>query len=61
MNKLADERYDKIFKLSEKIDFSNLTYHCKALSADIKFDNFDDAFIFSNKIRYGELIPQDAK
>ena len=51
----ADERLEKITGLEEKVNPYNLLYRYKGHTADVKFDEFDNALNLLNKIRKGEI------
>ena len=50
-NKLVDERLEKIIDLDERVNSDNLIYRYKGNTADVKFDEFDNAINIINKIR----------
>ena len=60
-NKLVDERLEKIADLDEKVNSDNLICRYKDNTADAKFDKFDSAFSFLNKIRDSKISLTDAK
>ena len=49
-NKLVDERIEKITDLDEKVNSDNLIYKYKGYTADIKFNNYDNAIDIIKKI-----------
>ena len=53
-NKLVDERSEKITDLDKKINSDDLIYRYKGNTADVKFDEFDNALKVINKIQNGE-------
>ena len=54
-NKLVDERLEEITSLDKKVSPDNLVYRYKGQTADVKFDEFDNAFYLIDKIIEGEL------
>ena len=60
-NKLVDERLEKIADLDEKVNSDNLICRYKGNTADAKFDKFDSALSFLNKIRGSKISLTDAK
>ena len=61
MNKHVDERLDEITKLDEKVNSDDLIYKCKGPTADLKFNEFDNALDFINKMKEGKIRIADAK
>ena len=57
-NELADKRLDEITKLNEKVNFDDLIYRYKGNTADLKLNQFDNAF---SKMREGKISLTDAK
>ena len=53
-NKLVDEMTEEITKLDEKVTPDDLIYKYKGLTADAKFDEFENAFSLLDKIREGK-------
>ena len=53
-NKLVDERIEKTSDLDEKVNRNDLIYRYKGRFADTKFNEFDNALDFINKIRDGK-------
>ena len=49
-NKLVDERLEEITSLDKKVSPDNLVYRYKGQTADVKFDEFDNAFNLKDKI-----------
>ena len=49
-NKLVDERLEEITSLDKKVSPDNLVYRYKGQTADVKFDEFDNAFYLIDKI-----------
>ena len=60
-NKLVDERREKTIDLDEKINSDDLIYRCRGNTADVKFDEFDNALNIINKIQHGKISLQDVK
>ena len=54
-NKLVDERLEEITSLDKKVSPDNLVYRQKGQTADVKFDEFDNAFYLIDKIIEGEI------
>ena len=54
-NKLVDERLEEITSLDKKVSPDNLVYRYKGQTADVKFDEFDNAFYLIDKIIEGEI------
>ena len=54
-NKLVDERPEKIIDLDKKANSDNLIYRYKGNTADVKYDEFDNALKIINKIQNGEI------
>ena len=54
-NKLTDERLKKTTDLDKKMNPDNLIYKWKGPSADIKFDEFDNALSILHKIKEDEI------
>ena len=54
-NELADERLEKV------INSDDLIYRYKGNIADVKFDEFDNAFNIIDKIRDGKIDLSDVK
>ena len=54
-NKLVDERLEEITSLDKKVSPDNLVYGYKGQTADVKFDEFDNAFYLIDKIIEGEI------
>ena len=54
-NKLVDERLEEITSLDKKVSPDNLVYGYKDQTADVKFDEFDNAFYLIDKIIEGEI------
>ena len=59
-NELADERFEKIIGLDESVNPDNLVYRYKGPNADVKFNELDVLNLL-NKIRKGEIKPEDGK
>ena len=60
-NKLVDERFEEITNFDKKFNSDDLIYRCKGSTADAKFNEFDNAFRFLDKIRDGKTSLADAK
>ena len=60
-NKLVDESLEEITKLDQKVNPDDLIYRYKGSTADWKFNEFDHAFSFLDKIRDGKKSLTDAK
>ena len=56
-----DERLEKITDLDKKVNSDDLIYRYKGNTADIKFDEFDNAFDIIDKIRDGKIDLPDVK
>ena len=54
-NKLVDERTEKITDLDKRVNSNNLMYRCKGNTADLNFNDFDNASDIINKIRDGKI------
>ena len=61
LNALGDKRLEEIINLDKKVNSDDLICRCKCNTADEKFDQFDNAFTFLDKIRYGKTGLADAK
>ena len=53
-NKFVDEKRQNITDLDKKVNGDDLIYTYKGNIADVKFDGFDNALNFINKIQNGE-------
>ena len=60
-NEFVDERREKITDLGKKVNSDDLIYRYKGNTADLKFDEFDNALNIINKIQSGEIRLVDAK
>ena len=60
-NKLEDKRLNEITNLDEKGNFDNFIYRYKGQTPVVKFDEFDNAFNFFDKIRNGRKTLADVK
>ena len=60
-NKLVDERREKITDLDKKVNSNDLIYRYKGNTADVKFDEFDNALNIINKIQNREIRLADVK
>ena len=56
-----DERLEKITDLDKKVNSDDLIYRYRGNAADVKFDEFDNALNFINKIQNGEIRLADVK
>ena len=50
-----DERLEKITDLDKKANSDGLIYRYKGNTADVKFDEFDNAVNIINKIQNGKI------
>ena len=60
-NELVDERLEKITDLDKKVNSDDLIYRYKGNTADVKFNEFDNAFDIIDKIRDGKIDLSDVK
>ena len=60
-NELVDERCEKITDLDKNVNSDDLIYRYKGNTADVKFDEFDNALNIINKIQNGEIDLADVK
>ena len=60
-NELVDERREKITDLDKKVNSGDLIYRYKGNTADVKFDEFDNALDIINKIQNGKIKLTDVK
>ena len=60
-NELVDERLEKITDLDKKVNSDDLIYRYKGNTADVKFNEFDNAFDIIDKIRDGKIDLADVK
>ena len=60
-NELVDERLKKITDSDEKVNSDDLIYRYKGNTADVKFDEFNNALNIINKIQNGEIELVDVK
>ena len=60
-NELVDERLEKINNLNRKVNNNDLIYRYKGDTADVKFNEFDNAFDIIDKIRDGKIDLADVK
>ena len=60
-NKFVDERREKIIDLDKKVNSDDLIYRYRGSTADIKFDEFDNALNIINKIQNGKISLEDGK
>ena len=60
-NEVVDERREKITDLDKKVNSDDLIYRYKSNTADVKFDEFDNALNIINKIENGEIRLADVK
>ena len=60
-NELVDERREKITDLDKKVNSNDLIYRYKGNTADVKFDEFDNALDIIDKIGDGKIDLADVK
>ena len=60
-NELVDGRLEKMNDLNEKVNSDGLIYGYKGNTADFNFDEFDNAFGITDKIRDGKIDLADMK
>ena len=60
-NEIVDERLEEITDLDEKVNSDDLIYRYKGSTANVKLDQFDDAFSLLDKIRDGKISLTNAK
>ena len=60
-DELVDERREKTTDLDKKVNSDNLIYSYKGNTADVKFDEFDNALNIINKLQNGEIRLADVK
>ena len=60
-NELVDERLEKITDLDKKVNSDDLIYRYKGNTADVKFDEFDNALNIINKIQNGKISQENVK
>ena len=60
-NELVDERREKITDLDKKVNSDDLIYIYTGNTADVKFDEFDNALNIINKIQNGKISLEDVK
>ena len=60
-NEIVDERREKITHLDKKVNSDDLIYRYKGNTADVKFNEFDNAFDIIDKIRDGKIDLADVK
>ena len=58
---LVDERREKIIDLVKKVNSDDLIYRYRGNTADVKFDEFDNALNIKNKIQNGDIRLADVK
>ena len=56
-----DKRLEKITDLDKKVNSDDLIYRYKGDTADVKFNEFDNAFDIIDKIRDGKIDLSDVK
>ena len=54
-HELADERFEETTELDKRVNPDNLVYRYKGSTADLKFDEFDNAPNLLNKIRKSKI------
>ena len=60
-SELVDERREKIIDLDKKVNSDDLIYRYRGNTADVKFDEFDNALNIKNKIQNGDIRLADVK
>ena len=60
-NELIDKRLDEITELDKKVNSDDLIYRYKGNTANVEFDQFDNAFSLLDKIRDGKINLANAK
>ena len=60
-NELVNERLEKITDLDKKVNSDGLIYRYKGNTADVKFDEPDNALALINKTRDGKISLTDVK
>ena len=60
-NQLVDERREKVTDLDKKVNSDDLIYRCKGNTADVKFNEFDNALDTIDKIRCGKVDRANVK
>ena len=60
-NKLVDERREKIIDLDKKVNSDDLIYRYRGNTADVKFDEFENAVNIIDKIQNGKISLEDVK
>ena len=60
-NKLADGRPEQIIDLNKRVNSDDLIYRYRGNTADVKFDEFDNALNIINKIQNGKISLEDVK
>ena len=60
-SELVDERLEKIADLDEKVNSNDLIYRYEGNTADVEFNQFDNAFYITDKIRDGKINLSDVK
>ena len=60
-NELADERREKIIDSDKKVNSNDLIYRYKGNTADVDFNEFDNALDIIDKIRNGKIDLADVK
>ena len=58
---LVDERREKIIDLVKKVNSDDLIYRYRGNTADVKFDEFDNALNIKTKIQNGDIRLADVK
>ena len=60
-NEVVDERLEKITGLDKKVNSNDLIYRYKGNTPDLNFDESDNAFDITDKIRDGKIDLFDVK
>ena len=60
-NELVNKRFKEIANLDKKFNSDDLIYRYKSITADVKFDEFNNAFSISDETRDGKRSLADAK
>ena len=60
-NELVNKRFKEIANLDKKFNSDDLIYRYKSITADVKFDEFNNAFSISDETRDGKRSLAEAK
>ena len=60
-NKLADGRPEQIIDLNKRVNSDDLIYRYRGNTADVKFDEFENAVNIIDKIQNGKISLEDVK